>query len=149
MEASGADVEQVSADFIDGGLSSTEEDEDIGLGDQDYFGKLIAGAVTNQQRIDQAVDGTLAAGWPLEKIDPTLRAVFRAAGAELIEGTVPAKVTINEFVEVAKAFEPDGRGFKLVNGVLDRLAREFRPAEFAEGNRLLTGKRPSDGASET
>ena len=132
MEASGADVEQVSADFIDGGLSSTEEDEDIGLGDQDYFGKLIAGAVANQHRIDQAVDGMLTAGWPLEKIDPTLRAVFRAASAELIEGAVPARVTINEFVEVAKAFEPEGRGSRLVNGVLDRLAREFRTAEFSD-----------------
>ena len=35
------------------------------------------------------------------------------------------------FVEVAKAFFPDGREPGFVNAVLDHMAREARPAEFA------------------
>jgi N utilization substance protein B len=42
---------------------------------------------------------------------------------------VPARVVINEYIEVAHAFFDDDEP-KVVNGVLDRLARRLRPTEF-------------------
>ena len=42
---------------------------------------------------------------------------------------VPARVTISEYVEVAKAFF-DGSEPKFVNAALDKLARERRPDEL-------------------
>ena len=65
------------------------------------------------------------------RIDPTLRALFRAAGAELISSDTPPRVAITEFVDVAKAFYPDGREAKFVNGVLDHMARAAQPQAFA------------------
>ena len=75
-------------------------------------------------------DRALVAKWPIDRIDPVLRALFRAAGSELIEAATPPKVVIVEFVEVAKAFFPDGREPKFVNAVLDHMAREARPEAF-------------------
>ena len=59
-----------------------------------------------------------------------MRALFRVAGAELIEGDAPPKVVITEYVDVAKAFFPEGREPKFVNAVLDHMAREAQPDAF-------------------
>jgi N utilization substance protein B len=70
------------------------------------------------------------AKWPIDRIDPTLRALFRAAGAELVIKDTPPKVAISEFVDIAKAFFPEGKEAKFVNAVLDHMAREANPEAF-------------------
>ena len=88
--------------------------------------------INRQARVDQAVDAAMKEGWPIKKIDPVLRAIFRAAGAELFDtDATPPKVVISEFVDVAKAFFPDGKEAGLVNAVLDKVARQARPGPFA------------------
>ena len=72
----------------------------------------------------------MVAKWPIDRIDPTLRALFRAAGAELVGSDTPPKVIITEFVDIARAFFPEGREPKFVNAVLDHIAREARPEAF-------------------
>ena len=62
--------------------------------------------------------------WSMERIDPTLRAIFRAAAAEFLIKT-PPKVVISEFLEIAKSFFPNGKECKLANGVLDNLATKI------------------------
>ena len=99
-------------------------------GNVNLFRKLVSDAVNWQAKIDQMTDRALAAAWPIDRIDPTLRALFRAAGAEMTEGDAPPKVVITEFVDVAKAFFPDGKEPKFVNAVLDHMAREARPEAF-------------------
>ena len=99
-------------------------------GNPDLFRDILEAAVNWQARIDQLTDRALVAKWPIARIDPTLRALFRAAGAELTEGKAPPKVVISEFVDVAKAFFPDGKEPKFVNAVLDHMAREVRPEAF-------------------
>jgi N utilization substance protein B len=59
-----------------------------------------------------------------------LRALFRAAGAELTQNDTPPKVVINEFVDVARAFFPEGPESKFVNAVLDHMARGAQPEAF-------------------
>jgi N utilization substance protein B len=99
-------------------------------GDTTLFGELIDAAVSWQAKIDQMTDRALVAKWPIARIDPVLRALFRAAGAEMVQGATPPKVVIMEFVDVAKAFYPEGREAKFVNAVLDHMAREARPEAF-------------------
>ncbi len=99
-------------------------------GDVDLFCKLIDDAVNWQAKIDQMTDRALVAKWPIARIDPTLRALFRAAGAEMIQSDTPPRVVIMEFVDVAKAFYPEGREPKFVNAVLDHMAREAKPEAF-------------------
>jgi len=94
------------------------------------FRKLLDGAVNLQAKIDQMTDRALVAKWPIARIDPTLRALFRAAGAEMVETDTPPRVVITEFVQIAQAFFPEGRESKFVNAVLDHMAREARPEAF-------------------
>ena len=83
-----------------------------------------------QASIDQMTDRGLVAKWPINRIDPTLRALFRAAGAELLQSGTPPKVVISEYVAIARAFFPEGKEAKFVNAVLDHVAREARPEAF-------------------
>ena len=83
---------------------------------------LDALTVNMQAVIDQLTDRALVATWPIDRIDPVLRALFRAAGGEMLEAGTPPKVVITEFVDIAKAFFPDGKEPKFVNAVLDHMA---------------------------
>lgn len=130
MEAAGQAVDAVRREFLDHRFGATIDGEELVDGDVDLFRQILEGAVSWQARIDQMTDRALVAKWPIDRIDPTLRALFRAGGAELIEGAAPPKVVITEFVDVAKAFFPDGREPKFVNAVLDHMAREARPEAF-------------------
>ena len=130
MEAAGQTVDKVRREFEDHRLGATIDDSELAEGDLRLFRKLLEDAVNWQAKIDQMTDRALVAKWPIARIDPTLRALFRAAGAELTEGKAPPKVVITEFVDIAKAFFPEGREPKFVNAVLDHMAREAKPEAF-------------------
>jgi N utilization substance protein B len=130
MEVSGQTVEAVTREFEDHRFGATYDEGEMVEGDVDHFRKVVDDAVNHQARIDQMTDRALAVAWPINRIDPTLRAIFRAAGAELSEGAAPPKVVINEYVELAKAFFPEGREPKFVNAVIDHMAREAQPQAF-------------------
>jgi N utilization substance protein B len=95
------------------------------------FASIVRAAVLSQDRIDLLIAEALPADWPIARIDPVLRALLRAGGAELaMPDGPPTRVVINEYLDVAHGFfTGDEPG--LANAVLDRLARELRPAEFA------------------
>ena len=130
MEASGQGVDRVMREFEDHRFGANYDDAEMAEGDADTFRALCQDAVSNQARIDQMTHRALVAKWPIARIDPTLRALFRAAGAELTCGDTPPRVVIVEFVDVAKAFFPEGREPKFVNAVLDHMAREAKPEAF-------------------
>ncbi len=130
MEAAGQTVEKVAREFETHRFGAIYEDDEMAEGDTDLFRRLVGDAVNWQARIDQMTDRALVARWPIDRIDPVLRALFRAAGAELLDQATPPKVVINEFVDIARAFFPDGREPKFVNAVLDHMAREARPEAF-------------------
>ena len=130
MEASGQAAPSVEKEFEDYRFGAEIDGDELAEGDIDLFRKIVDDAVNWQARIDQMTDRALVAKWPISRIDPTLRALFRAAGAELTEGDAPPKVVITEFVDVAKAFFPEGREPRFVNAVLDHMAREARPEAF-------------------
>jgi transcription antitermination protein NusB len=94
------------------------------------FASIVRTAARRQDDIDAMLAESLPEDWPLPRLDPVLRAVMRAGAAELLmaEGP-PAKVVINEYLDVAHGFF-DGDEPRMANGVLDRLARLLRPAEF-------------------
>jgi N utilization substance protein B len=127
MEASGQTAEQIMREFEDHRFGEVFDEAEMQEGDVDTFRMLMDKAVDNQATIDQMTDRALVAKWPISRIDPTWRALFRAAGAELIEKATPPKVVIAEFVQVADAFSHDGKEPKFVNAVLDHMAREAQP----------------------
>ncbi|MEE9452871.1 MAG: transcription antitermination factor NusB [Paracoccaceae bacterium] len=131
MEASGSALDDVQAEFETHRLGAEIDGDTYAEGNLKLFRALLAEAVNHQAKIDQMTDRALVAKWPIARIDPTLRALFRAAGAELLTQNTPPKVVITEFVDVAKAFFPEGREAKFVNAVLDHMARAAKPDAFA------------------
>jgi len=130
MEASDVDVEEVRLQFEGHRFGAIDEGTEWAEGHVTLFRTLLERAVTDQAKIDQATDKALAEKWPIDRIDPTLRALFRAAGAELLIAQTPPKVVIPEFVDVARAFFDGGKEPGFVNGVLDHMARAFQPDAF-------------------
>lgn len=130
MEAAGTGLETVLEEFEALRIGAEIDGVRLGPADVPHFRLLVAEAVANQARIDQMTHRALVARWPIDRIDPTLRALFRAAGAELVATDTPPKVTITEYLEIAKAFYPDGKEAKFVNGVLDHMVREAVPDAF-------------------
>lgn len=130
MEASGQTVESVVREFETHRFGEVFEDAEMEEGDPTHFRKVVDAAVNWQAKIDQMTDRALVAKWPIDRIDPVLRALFRAAGGEIVGMDTPPKVAITEYVDVAKAFFPEGKEAKFVNAVLDHLAREAKPAAF-------------------
>jgi len=132
MEAGDTTLDEVHEQFLDHRFGAEVEEGAFVRGNVNLFETLIFEAVNNQAKIDQMTDRALVAKWPIDRIDSTLRALFRAAGAELVVGKTPPKVAISEFVDVAKAFFPDGREASFVNAVLDHMAHEAQPDAFAK-----------------
>ncbi|WP_425049818.1 transcription antitermination factor NusB [Psychromarinibacter sp. S121] len=130
MEASGQTVEAVRSEFEDFRFGAEVDGDEMVEGDVDHFRKVLDDAVNYQAKIDQMTNRALVAKWPIARIDPTLRALFRAAGAELVQSDTPPKVVIVEYVDVAKAFFPEGKESRFVNAVLDHMAREAKPEAF-------------------
>jgi N utilization substance protein B len=130
MESSGQTVDAVKREFLDHRFGATYDGDELIEGDIDLFSRLLDDAVNYQAPIDQMTDRALVAKWPIARIDPTLRALFRAAGAELRDTNTPPKVVISEFVSVAGAFFAEGKEPQFVNAVLDHMAREARPEAF-------------------
>lgn len=130
MESSGQTVQAITREFESHRFGATYDEGEFVEGDVDHFRAVVASAVNWQAKIDQLTDRALVAKWPIDRIDPVLRALFRAAGAEFVDIDTPPKVAINEYVDVAKAFFPDGKESKFVNAVLDHMAREAKPAAF-------------------
>lgn len=130
MELSGTGVGSVIKEFLDHRLGAEIDGAEYRHADPDFFADLVAGVVSRQIAIDAEVNGTLAEGWRLPRLDSILRALLRAAAYELMaRDDVPARVVIDEYVDVAHAFfEGAEPGF--VNGVLDRIARHLRASEF-------------------
>lgn len=130
MEAAGQSAERVMREFRDFRIDAEDRDGATEPADEALFERILDSVVTWQSKIDQATDRGLVARWPIDRIDPVLRALFRAAGAELVIGKAPPKVVISEYVRLCEAFFPEGREPKFVNAVLDHVARDLRPEGF-------------------
>ncbi|HSG95123.1 MAG TPA: transcription antitermination factor NusB [Afifellaceae bacterium] len=130
MDIAGTSLPAVVAEFEAHRLDGDVEGEALRPADAGFFGSLVSGVVDRQREIDPVIHKALPAGWPLKRIDVTLRAILRCGVFELRQREdIPARVVITEYVDVARAFfETDEPG--LVNAVLDNVARSCRPAEF-------------------
>jgi N utilization substance protein B len=99
--------------------------------DREFFTRLVRGSELKAEEVDRRVTGALSAEWPIQRLDSVVRAILRAGAWELMARVdVPARVVLDEYVDLAHAFF-DGDKPSFINGVLDKLARELRPAEFS------------------
>ena len=147
MDIGGSGLTEVVAEYENFRLGREIDGETYLAADAAWFRGIVGGVVKDQKVIDPVIHQSLTDTWPLARIDSTLRAILRAAVFELTKRPdVDARVVVSEYVEVAKAFF-DGDEPKMVNGVLDLIARRVRQGELAEkpsgeasGNGLETGE---------
>ncbi len=98
------------------------------VADLDYFEDLLRGVNAHVAELDAGlapfIDREVA------QVDPIERAALRLAAYELrYRIDVPYRVVINEAIEVTKRFGAE-HGHTYINGVLDKLAAQWRDAEF-------------------
>ena len=90
------------------------------------FGKeLLEKVIVNDDKLELELEGKTP-NWDADRIAILDRVVLKIAIAELLFfPSIPAKVTINEYLEISKDYStPNSNNF--VNGVLDKLVREFK-----------------------
>ncbi|HEY4502688.1 MAG TPA: transcription antitermination factor NusB [Candidatus Paceibacterota bacterium] len=107
-------------------LTNNAQEFAPGLGDFPFMESLLLGILGKQKDIDLII-GKAAPEWPLEKISVVDRNVLRLGLFELLfsdRTEVPAKVAINEAIELAKSFGGDNSG-RFVNGVLGAVYKEL------------------------
>ncbi|MDP6192005.1 MAG: transcription antitermination factor NusB [Rhodobacterales bacterium] len=131
MEQLGLSTDEVVEEFVVHRFGEEYEEGQLSDGDEALFKSIVESAVNYQAYIDQLTDRALVKKWPIARIDPTLRSLFRAAAAEITQIKTPPKIVITEYVALAHAFFTDGKEPNFVNAVLDHMAREACPTEFS------------------
>ena len=112
------------------GVSKTDETpEEIfdkattvrGLECNDYVKNVFFGFYENAKIIEECIDKNIV-GWKRERISIASMAILRLSTYELMfMEDIPAKVSINEAVELAKKFD-DEKAYSFVNGVMNAIA---------------------------
>ena len=126
MDIGGAGLLEVVAEYEAHRLGQEIDGETYLKADAGWFRQIVSGVVDNQPKIDPVIHDALQDGWALSRIDSTVRAILRAGTYEVLNRKdVPVAVIVTEYVDIAQAFfehdEP-----KLVNAVLDRIAKQVR-----------------------
>lgn len=97
-----------------------------GMGDSSFIEELTQNVISKQSDLDKIIEKA-APDWPLDKISIIDRNILRIGLYELLfadRKEVPAKVAINEAIELAKSFGGENSG-KFVNGVLGSVYKEL------------------------
>jgi len=114
------DVSQIKKDIKD--------DPDFNRADEGFYNQIFVGVSENindlQAEIQTYLDRDLSELSPIE-----LSIIYSALYELKFFPEVPYRVVINEAIEIAKAFGGSD-GFKFINGVLNKAAKENRKEEF-------------------
>lgn len=120
-----ASAEQVSASPL-----FKDEVEDV-----EFYKNLYRKTISNNQLYEQMITDNLQ-NWETERIIETDMILMKMAICELMEfPSIPTKVTINEYIEIAKVYGSDKSGL-FINGMVDKIARQLRE----EGRLKKTGR---------
>lgn len=113
-------VAEIEAQFL-----AEQIDQQIDLA---YFKELIHAIPEKQAELDQHMVPFLSR--PIAELDPIELAILRLSTYELAHRIdIPYRVVINEGLELAKKFG-SVEGYKFVNGILDKVARQLRVDEL-------------------
>ncbi len=94
---------------------------------ESFARELLASFIANRAPVDAAIDQRLER-WTIHRLTVVDRNILRLGALEVLyRDSTPVRVAINEAIELAKAYGSEDKTTKLVNGVLDRLARDHRP----------------------
>lgn len=110
--------------------------------DQGFIEHLVMGVIQNKKEIDEMIV-KFAPEWPLDQITTVDRNVIRLGAFELkFDEKIPAKVAINESIELAKTFGGESSG-KFVNGVLGAIYKNMGEKQIDIDNKNKENTKPS------
>ena len=119
---------QLSGNAMERVIEEFRHEQDMEIADLGYFEDLLRGVDRHCAELDAALVPFLDR--EVARVDPIERAILRLAAYELRHRPdVPYRVVLNEAIEVAKRFSAE-HGHTYVNGVLDKVAKEWRDAEY-------------------
>ncbi len=96
--------------------------EERGLEYDDYVKRVFFGIEENKTVIEAEIENYLT-GWKKERISPVSISLLRLAAYEILfVDDIPAKVSLNEAVELSKKYD-DEKSYAFVNGVLNALVK--------------------------
>lgn len=102
--------------------------------DHGFVENVLDGVMEKLPEIDEYIS-RYATEWPLDQITIVDRNVLRIGVYELVfNDDIPAKVAINEAIEIAKIFGSDSSG-KFVNGVLGAIFKDMLKDGYVEPER--------------
>lgn len=104
-------------EIIDSEIKESEAKLDISKTDMTYIQEVCHGVFEKVNELDEKINNSLKS-WKMERISKTDLAILRLAIYEILYRTdIPPKVSVNEAVELAKAFS-DASSSSFINGVL-------------------------------
>lgn len=107
--------------------AAEENETDVVIRDADTMRTYVTDIVQGTWNQKEAIDGLLVdylKGWQISRLSRVDRQILRLAAFEMVfREDVPAKVAVNEAIELSKHFGTDESG-KFVNGVLGRMIQE-------------------------
>jgi N utilization substance protein B len=101
-------------------LGSLYKDKD----DEDFVSDLFRKTVLKQQEYEEAIE-VKTPNWEKDRIAEIDMILIKMAMTEFLHfPSIPTRVTINEFIEIAKDYSTDKSSY-FINGVLDRISKEY------------------------
>lgn len=115
------DISQQSSGLFDGFWSDKVVQDDI----REFANNIVDGVIKNLSMIDEKIRMS-ASNWSVDRMAVVDRNILRMAIFELLYiRDIPAKVTINEAIEIAKRYGVEESG-SFVNGILDRVVKDHQ-----------------------
>lgn len=119
------DLSEALREFINHPAARGIEGETMVTPDEDLLEEIITGIKSRWSDVDDVVTAALAAGKKGD-VEPLLESVLRAGAYELLaHGSTDAGIIISDYLNVTTGFY-DGAESKLVNAVLDKVAKSVR-----------------------
>ena len=117
---SGSDLNEIEVQF--------HQEQDMSKVDQEYFHSLLHEVPSQVNELDSLMAPYMDREGG--ELDPVEQAILRLSTWEMKNRIdVPYKVVINEAIQLARSFGAD-QSHKFINGVLDKLAQQFRKLEI-------------------
>ena len=112
----------INNDSLEDLLQFSWKKEDVNEEVANFSKLLAAGTVENLTAIDDLIKNNIR-NWEFDRLAKVDLAILRTSIFEMkYQEDVPASVTINEAIEIAKSFGADD-SYKFINGVLDNIRR--------------------------
>lgn len=101
-----------------------KQDGEVNREIKDFTQAIVSGTLKHLDEIDKKIS-SFATNWQLKRMAVVDRNILRMGAFELFYlEDIPAKVSINEAVDLAKKYAGEEAG-KFVNGILDRIREDF------------------------